>query len=111
MPAYVLFDNIEVTDPAGLARYAQAAAQTVADHGGRYLAVAVEPEVIEGNPTLTSAVMIEFPDRAAAHSWYNSLSYKPLKALRHRSVRNTAVLIDGLPSAPDPTAEAAVTPS
>ena len=54
-------DNVEVIDPAGLARYAAAAAPSVAAHGGRYLAVAATPEVVEGDPTLYSAVLIEFP--------------------------------------------------
>ena len=66
-----------------------AAARTVAGHGGRYLAVAAEPEALEGDPGLTSAVLIEFPNLAAARAWYDSAAYQPRKALRHRSVRNT----------------------
>ena len=96
MPAYFLFDNVEVLDPAGLARYAAAAAPSVAAHGGRYLAVAATPEVVEGDPTLNSAVLIEFPDLTSARAWYGSPDYQPLKALRHRSARNTAVLFDGI---------------
>jgi uncharacterized protein (DUF1330 family) len=96
VPAYFLFDNVEVIDPAGLARYAAAAAPTVAAHGGRYLAVAATPEAVEGDPMLNSAVLIEFPDLASAKAWYGSPDYQPLKALRHRSARNTAVLFDGI---------------
>lgn len=95
MPAYFLFDNLEVTDPAGLRRYAEAAAKTVADHGGRYLAVAAKPETVEGAPVSTSLVLIEFPDLAAAHAWYDAPAYQPLRALRHQSARNTAVLFTG----------------
>jgi uncharacterized protein (DUF1330 family) len=97
--AYFLFDNVEVIDPAGLARYAAAVAPTVAAHGGRYLAVAATPEAVEGDPTLNSAVLIEFPDLESARAWYGSPEYQPLKALRHRYARNTAVLFDGI----DPT--------
>jgi uncharacterized protein (DUF1330 family) len=95
MPAYYLFDNVEVIDPDGLARYAQAVAPLVAAYGGRYLAVAADPEVVEGSPGLTSVVLIEFPDLAAARNWYASAEYQPLKALRHRSARNNAVLFVG----------------
>jgi hypothetical protein len=35
MAAYFLFDNVEVTDPAALARYFPQAAKLVAEHGGR----------------------------------------------------------------------------
>jgi uncharacterized protein (DUF1330 family) len=92
MAAYFLFDNLEVTDPNGLARYAKQAAKTVADHGGRYLATAATPEVFEGEPAVKSLVLIEFPDIDAARAWYDSPAYQRLKALRHRSARNTAVL-------------------
>ena len=95
MAAYFLFDNVEVNDPAALARYAEQAAKLVAEHGGRYLAAAVAREVVEGDPGLTSVVLIEFPDGDSARAWYESPAYRPLKALRHRAVRNTAVLIDG----------------
>jgi uncharacterized protein (DUF1330 family) len=96
MPAYILFDNVEVIDPEGLARYAEGAARTVADHGGRYLAVTPEPHVVEGDPVLRAPVLIEFPDVGAARAWYDSPEYQPLKELRHRCVRNTAVLFAGI---------------
>jgi uncharacterized protein (DUF1330 family) len=93
--AYFLFDNVEVYDPAALASYAERAGELVAEHGGRYLATAVAPEVVEGDPGLRSVVLIEFPDGDSARAWYESPAYRPLKALRHRAVRNTAVLIAG----------------
>jgi uncharacterized protein (DUF1330 family) len=96
MSAYFLFDNVEVTDPDGLARYAEGAARTVADYGGRYLAVASDPDVVEGDPVLTAPVLIEFPNLGVARAWYDSAEYQPLKELRHRSVRNTAVLFAGI---------------
>ena len=95
MAAYFLFDNVEVRDPAALASYAKQAAKTVADHGGRYVATNVPPDVVEGDPGLKSVVLIEFPDADSARAWYESPAYKPLKAIRHRAVRNNAVLITG----------------
>jgi uncharacterized protein (DUF1330 family) len=95
MPAYLLFDNVEVTDPDALARYAEQVAPLVAEYGGRYVATAAAPEVLEEDPGLTSVVLIEFPDADSARAWYDSPAYQPLKALRHRAVRNTAVLING----------------
>jgi uncharacterized protein (DUF1330 family) len=76
------------------------AAKLVAEHGGRYLAAAVAPEVVEGDPGLTSVVLIEFPDGDSARAWYESPAYRPLKALRHRAVRNTAGARAGPRSAP-----------
>jgi uncharacterized protein (DUF1330 family) len=94
MPAYFLFDNVEIHDREALAGYAQQASTLVAEHGGRYLAAAVTPEVVEGDPGLTSVVLIEFPDADSARAWYDSPAYAPLKALRQRAVSNNAVLID-----------------
>jgi uncharacterized protein (DUF1330 family) len=94
MAAYFLFDNVEVTDPAALARYAEQVGPLVASYGGRYLAAAVAPEVVEGDPGLRSVVLIEFPDGESARAWYDSPAYRPLKELRRRAVRNTAVLIE-----------------
>jgi uncharacterized protein (DUF1330 family) len=77
MAAYFLFDNVEVMDPAALARYAEQAGKLVAEHGGRYLAAAVAPEIVEGDPGLTSVVLIEFPDGDSARAWYDSPDYRP----------------------------------
>jgi uncharacterized protein (DUF1330 family) len=95
MPAYYLFDNVEVSDPEALAQYFPQAARLVAEHGGRYLAVDAVPEVVEGDPGLTSVVLMEFPDAHSARAWYESDAYRPLKALRHSAARNNAVLIEG----------------
>jgi uncharacterized protein (DUF1330 family) len=95
MAAYFLFDNVEVRDPAALARYAEQVGPVVADHGGRYLTANVAPEVVEGDPGLRSVVLMEFPDADSARAWYESPAYRPLKAIRQRAVRNNAVLIEG----------------
>ena len=95
MATYVLFDNVEVSDPAALAEYFPQAAKLVAKHGGRYLAVDAVPEVVEGDPGLRSVVLMEFPDAESARAWYESPAYRPLREMRHRAARNNAVLIDG----------------
>jgi uncharacterized protein (DUF1330 family) len=86
MAAYLLFDNVEVSDPAALAEYFPQAAKLVAEHGGRYVAV---------DAGLKSVVLMEFPDADSARAWYDSPAYQPLKAIRHGAARNNAVLIDG----------------
>ena len=95
MAAYYLFDNVEVSDPEALARYFPQAAKLLAEHRGRYLAVDAVPEVVEGDPGLTSVVLMEFPDADSARAWYESDAYRPVRAIRHRAARNNAVLIDG----------------
>ena len=95
MAAYFLFDNVQINDRAELSRYGKEASKLVAEHGGRYVAVGVAPEVVEGDPGLRSVVLIEFPDEESARAWYEAPAYQPLKAIRQRAVRNNAVLIAG----------------
>jgi uncharacterized protein (DUF1330 family) len=85
MAAYYLFDNVEVSDPEALARYFPQAAKLVVD---------AVPEVVEGDPGLTSVVLMEFPDADSARAWYESDAYRPVRAIRHRAARNNAVLIN-----------------
>ena len=81
MAAYFLFDNVEVSDPDPLADYVKKAADVAAEHGGRYVAMDVTPEVVEGDPGLRSVVLMEFPDADSARAWYDSPAYQPLKAI------------------------------
>lgn len=98
MTAYALFDNIEVTDPAKLAEYTSRVRTVVENHGGRYLAVGGQVDVAEGEPTLTYPVLIEFPDLAAAHGWYDSPEYQELKALRQSGSKANASFFETAPS-------------
>ncbi len=108
MPAYALFDNVEVYDPEALAHYAETVDETVRAHGGRYLAVGGEVRAIEGDVQLTFPVLLEFPTLRAAQEWYDSDSYAPLKALRHSASKSTAVFFESNPSPLlDRTADAA----
>lgn len=98
MSAYVLFDNLAVTDPAALERYKQQVAPLVAQFGGRYVALGGPAEVVEGTWSYSYPVMIEFPTAAQARAWYHSDAYRPLKALRQSAVECNGVIIDGVPA-------------
>jgi uncharacterized protein (DUF1330 family) len=97
MPAYVLFENLEITDPARLEDYKQRTAPVVRRYGGRYVVLGGPAERLEGTWQPAFPVMIEFPTRADARRWYDSDEYRELKALRQSAGRFGGVLIDGLP--------------
>ncbi|NHC45551.1 DUF1330 domain-containing protein [Motilibacter aurantiacus] len=103
MTAYCLFDNVEVTDPAGMTAYVDAVHATVRAHGGRYLVVGGTTVHVEGEAVVTYPVLIEFPSLGAAREWYASPEYAPLKALRQASSRANAVFFE---SAGSPLLEA-----
>jgi len=95
MPAYCLFDVLEVTDNAALEQYRQGVLATVESQGGRYLTVGGESLVVEGDWLPAFPVLIEFPDMARARAWYDGSDYRELKALRQRATRGNAVFIEG----------------
>lgn len=96
MPAYAIFDNLEVLDPESLAQYKDAVAAVVDRHGGRYLAVGGRVDRMEGSWSPNFPVIIEFPSLEDAHRWYDSDDYHDLKALRLSAVRSNAVFVEGL---------------
>ena len=99
MSAYCLFDNVEITHPERLEEYARSVRAVVESYGGRYLAVGGEIQHVEGEPSITFPVLIEFRDLAAANRWYASPEYQPLKELRLSGVRANAVFFETLESA------------
>ncbi len=96
MPAYCLFDNLEVLDPVALEAYKTAVAPIVERHGGRYVVLGGPAEGLEGDFPLTFPILIEFSDLAAAKAWYGSEEYAPYKALRLKATRSTGVMLTGL---------------
>jgi uncharacterized protein (DUF1330 family) len=95
MPAYVIAE-IEVTDPASFDEYRKGVPATIASYGGRYLARGGALESLEGGWAPKRMVLLEFPSLAQAKAWYGSSEYRDLLAMRLRSTRSKAVLIEGL---------------
>ena len=96
MPAYVI-GNIRVTDPATYGDYVPPALATITQYGGMVLAVADTAELLDGGPMPERAVVLEFPDTAAARRWYRSPEYQAALPIRLRSSEGRVFLIDGLP--------------
>jgi uncharacterized protein (DUF1330 family) len=92
MTAYIV-GSFHVHDPEGFAPYAPASAQSIQPHGGEVVVADVSSEVIEGEP-LPVTVVMRFPDKAAAHAWYNSEEYQAVRPIRQASAHGTLVLVD-----------------
>ena len=98
MAAYCFFDTYEVTDPKKLEQYRSGVLATVKRYGGKYLLVGGKCDIVEGNWRPTFPVLIELPSLEAAHSWYNSQGYAPLKALHLSGTKSNAVFLESEPS-------------
>ena len=81
MTAYVVFTRERTRDDAEMAAYAPMAAASAAGHPIKALAAYGACETLEGAP-IEGAVIVEFPDTAAAKAWYGSPAYQ--SAVKHR---------------------------
>lgn len=96
MPAYCIFDNIEVQDIAKLEEYKNLVEPVVEKHEGRYVVLGGKMIPVEGSWKPTYVVIIEFPSFEKANEWYFSEDYQPLKALRQSGVKGDAIILQGL---------------
>ncbi|MCG6882558.1 MAG: DUF1330 domain-containing protein [Silicimonas sp.] len=95
MPAFVLFDIRDVTDPDKLAAYKAGVLVTVEAHGGCYRALGGPSEPLERDLPLATPVLIEFPSAEDAKAWHASEAYRPLRHLRQQGTDSAALLIHG----------------
>lgn len=96
MPAYVIYNQLEVTDPDGWAEYRSKVREELAEFGARVIASVPEPKILEGDWTGIHNVIIEFPDRETVDRWYGSDNYKPMLDLRLGAARGNLVVLDGI---------------
>jgi uncharacterized protein (DUF1330 family) len=96
MPAYVIADVRDARDQDALVEYRRGNTESVARHGGRFVTRGGAMEVLEGDWDTRRIVVIEFPDMAAAHEWYESEDYAPLKALRQSASDTNIILVGGV---------------
>lgn len=95
MAAYLIVD-LEVKNPEGFAEYARAVGPTFTPYGGKVVVRRGAFEVLEGNWTPKSVVMIEFPSMDALKRWYNSAEYKPLIAKRQSAAAGNIIAVEGV---------------
>jgi uncharacterized protein (DUF1330 family) len=93
---YYLIGEVEITDPSWVADYTNIVTGMVERKGGRYLARTPKIEKIEGErKPLSICVMLEWPSREAAMSFYESEEYRPFRQKRHAGAKNEFLLVAG----------------
>lgn len=80
---YYAVAEVNVTDPHWVSGYLAQVNRIVERHGGRYLARTSRHEMMEGEAMLhQTSIILEFPSKDAAYSFYNSDEYRPLRDAR-----------------------------
>ncbi len=96
MSAYVIVE-FTIKDPdLYREKYSRDAGQTAKEHGGEVLANS-NWEILDGDPMLSSGVIVQFPDHETALRWYNSPEYQQLIEVRGLAMDVRFSLLDGLP--------------
>lgn len=82
MGAMIIFVRERVRDAAEMEIYGPMAGGSLACHSATPRAFYGAHETLEGAP-IDGAVVVEFPDMAAARAWYDSPAYTEARKHRH----------------------------
>ena len=99
MTAY-LISQVEILDPEAWEQYRVRAGRLVSEAGGRFLVRGAVAEVIESDwpadePPPQQVIVLEFPDIAALHAWYESPAYAEALTFRRIAARRRMIFVDG----------------
>jgi len=93
---YYVVAELNVTDDSWVPAYLENVTKLVEQVGGRYLARTPKIEKIEGEREVPQIfVIIEFPSKDAATSFYSSAEYQPYLTQRQEGGTTELVLVAG----------------
>lgn len=95
MSAYVIA-NVDIRDPVRYAEYVKLTPATVALFGGRFIARGGKAERLEGDTAANRVVLLEFDTYEQAKAWYDSESYRDIRAVRQSASVGSLILVDGV---------------
>jgi uncharacterized protein (DUF1330 family) len=87
--------TLEVTDRRWVADYVANVTAMVERAGGRYLARTPKVETLEGERRPGIFLLIEWPSREAAMTFYDSDEYRPFRDARQTGASNELFLVAG----------------
>ena len=95
MAAYLIVDELNVSDPETIKDYIKKAGVTIKANGGELLASGI-PEALEGGWLPKRCVLVKFDTMERLKSWWNSDEYQALIPIRTSVSENNIIIIDGL---------------
>jgi uncharacterized protein (DUF1330 family) len=95
MAAYVIA-QVDIHDPETFKDYSSAVPATIKQYGGKYhvRGGAVTPKEGSWNPK--RVIVLEFPDMATAHRWYDSPEYQKIIGTRLKSSGGHLIFVEGV---------------
>ncbi|GEK51832.1 DUF1330 domain-containing protein [Vreelandella venusta] len=98
MPAYIVLTREHTHDAKEMEQYASKAKAAREGHDPQPLAFYGDFEVLEGS-AMEGAVILRFPDMAAARAWYESPAYQDARKHRFQGADYRVFLVDGIEEA------------
>ncbi|BBI59865.1 DUF1330 domain-containing protein [Vreelandella sulfidaeris] len=98
MPAYVVLTRERTHDTKEMEQYATKAKAAREGHDPQPLAFYGDFEVLEGSD-MEGAVILRFPDMAAARAWYQSDAYQEARKHRFQGADYRVFIVDGMEEA------------
>lgn len=93
---YYAVAEIDIVDAGWIPDYVQEVTRLVEQHGGRYLARTADIEKVEGERKAPGIfLIIEWPSRNAAMTFYESDAYRPYRESRWRGAQSEFALVTG----------------
>jgi uncharacterized protein (DUF1330 family) len=96
MVAYVVVQENLIGDQAPFEEYRKQVMATLEPFGGKFLVRGGKLTVLEGEWPHERTVLLEFPSREKAESWYHGPAYQKILPLRLKAMRSNFVIIDGV---------------
>jgi uncharacterized protein (DUF1330 family) len=94
MAAYFIC-TMTIHDPDNYKNYTALTPETVARFGGKFLTRGDKVMTVEGPEFTERLVILEFPDRETALSWYHDADYQTACAFRRASSQGRMILQEG----------------
>ncbi len=96
--------NVRVDDPETYSKYTARTPDIIHQYGGRFVVRGGDVEVVEGPAFTNRLVILEFPSREAARTFYASPEYQEVIGYRQAASEASFLLADSVPEgvvAPD----------
>jgi uncharacterized protein (DUF1330 family) len=84
MSAYVLVE-VDIHDVSLYEEYKKLTPASIEAYGGRFVVRGLSVQVMEGDWKHDRLVLLEFPSKEVALSWYHSEAYQQARAIREKA--------------------------
>ena len=96
MSVYMIGD-VDIYNMEEYKKYMEKVRPMIESYGGEYLIRGGEIDSLETNLWKpTRMVLVKFPNKKSAMSWYNSDAYKPYKKIRFETATSSIIMVEGI---------------